>query len=338
MKQKTVLVTGGAGYIGSHTAWLLAQKGYKIVVLDSLYQKQPFNHAWATLVQGDYADLDLLNALFAQYRFDAVFHFAAFLSVNDSVHNPLVYYHNNVVKTQILLDCMVAHGCKKLIFSSSCAVYGNPESLPLTEDHTCNPINPYGKTKYIVELMLQDCATAYDFSYVSLRYFNAAGALYAHGLQEWHIPESHIIPLMLRSILTGKPFTIFGTDYATPDGTCIRDYIHVLDLAYAHYKALIHLDRKLPSDFFNLGTGKGVSVLELLAVAQKITGQNITVIRGKKRTGDPAILVADAQKAHTILQWQPVNSGIDNLVQSAWAAEQSGLMHEQYQKQLTHLY
>lgn len=333
MKQKTVLVTGGAGYIGSHTAWLLAHQGYRVIILDTFYQKQPFNHTWATIVQGDCADRVLLDQLFEHYHFDAVLHFAAFLSVGESVHNPLVYYDNNVAKARILLERMIAHHCTRFVFSSSCAVYGNPHYLPLTEEHPYHPVNPYGKTKYMVEMMLQDCAAAYDFSYVSLRYFNAAGALHTHGLQEWHVPETHAIPLMLRSVLTGKPFTIFGTDYATQDGTCIRDYIHVLDLAHAHHKALVHLEHQLPSDTFNLGTGKGISVLELLAAVQKVTGQEVPIMQGKRRKGDPAVLVADAKKAINILNWQPVYSEVEELIQSAWAAEQLGLVHRQYQKQ-----
>lgn len=321
MKQKTILVTGGAGYIGSHTAWLLAKQKYKIIVLDTLYQQQPFNHSWATLIQGDFGDQDVLNTIFTEYQISAVIHFGAFLAVGESVKHPLMYYENNVVKTRTLLDAMIKHNVLKLVFSSSCAVYGYPQQLPLTEDHPRNPINPYGKTKYVVELMLEDCAQAYGLKYVSLRYFNAAGVIPYENLYEWHIPETHLIPLVLRAALTNTPISIFGTDYNTPDGTCVRDYIHVQDLALAHYKALQHIENNLPSDVFNLGTGTGYSVQEIITAAQQVTEQEITIKYASRRVGDPAVLVADATKAANILQWKPVASDIHTILKTAWIAE-----------------
>lgn len=322
MKQKTILVTGGAGYIGSHTAWLLAKQGYKVIVLDTLYQRQPFNHPWAELIQGDCGDQDLLQKIFTQNTITAVVHFAAFLAVGESVKHPLLYYENNVTRTRTLLEMMIKHNVLELVFSSSCAVYGQPQQLPLTEDHSRNPINPYGKTKYMVEMMLEDCAAAYGLRFVSLRYFNAAGALAHENLYEWHVPETHLIPLVLRAALAGTAVSIFGKDYPTPDGTCVRDYIHVQDLADAHYKALQHLQHKRPSDVFNLGTGVGVSVQHLIAMACKITGQDIPIIYTKRRVGDPPILVANAVKAANVLRWRPRYSDIKTILQTAWRAEQ----------------
>ena len=322
MKQKTILVTGGAGYIGSHTAWFLAKHKYKVIVLDTLYQKQPFNHPWAQLIVGDCGDKKLLQKIFTQYNITAVMHFAAFLAVGESVKHPLSYYENNVTRTRTLLEAMVEHNVLQLVFSSSCAVYGEPQYLPLTEDHPRNPINPYGKTKYMVEMMLEDCATAYGLQFVSLRYFNAAGVVPHENLYEWHVPETHLIPLVLRAALTGTPISIFGSDYPTPDGTCVRDYIHVQDLADAHYKALLHLQQKRPSDVFNLGTGVGVSVQNLITMAAKITGQNINVKHAKRRAGDPPVLVADATKAANLLQWRPLHSDIKTILQTAWIAQQ----------------
>ena len=323
MKQKTILITGGAGYIGSHTAWLLSRQNYKIIILDTLYQKQPFNHSWATLIQGDFGDRKLLNKIFTEHRIESVIHFGAFLAVGDSVKHPLEYYENNVVKTRILLDVMIKHNVLKFVFSSSCAVYGDPQELPLTEEHPRNPINPYGKTKYVVELMLEDCAQAYGLQYVSLRYFNAAGIIPYENLYEWHVPETHLIPLVLRAALTNKPISIFGTDYNTPDGTCVRDYIHVQDLGVAHYKALQHVENNSPSDVFNLGTGTGYSVKEIITAAQEVTEQDIVINYAGRRAGDPPILLADPTKANNILQWKPVVSDIHTILKTAWIAERT---------------
>ncbi len=321
MKQKTILVTGGAGYIGSHTAWLLSQKKYQIIILDTLYQNQPFNHSWATLIKGDFGDKALLEKIFTEYSISAVMHFGAYLAVGESVKHPLEYYQNNVVKTRTLLDTMIKHNILKFVFSSSCAVYGYPQTLPLTEEHSRNPINPYGKTKYVVELMLEDCAQAYGLNYVSLRYFNAAGVIPYENLYEWHIPETHLIPLVLRAALTNKPISIFGTDYNTPDGTCVRDYIHVQDLSTAHYKALQHVEYNRPSDVFNLGTGTGYSVQEIITAAQEVTEQEIKITYADRRAGDPPVLVANATKAANILQWKPQSSDMHTILKTAWIAE-----------------
>jgi UDP-glucose 4-epimerase len=323
MKRDTILVTGGAGYIGSHTAWLLARCGYNVIILDTLYQNQPVHFPWARVVKGDCSDTQLLESLFTRYNITAVMHFAAFLAVGDSVKHPLEYYDNNVSGTRVLLEMMVKHHVLKFIFSSSCAVYGKPQQLPLTESHARNPINPYGKTKYAVEMMLEDCAHAYGLQFVSLRYFNAAGTIPNENLHEWHVPETHIIPLLLQSAFLGKPFSIFGTDYSTPDGTCIRDYVHVQDIAQAHYKALFHLQQKRPSDVFNLGTGVGHSVQELIAAASHITGKEIKIIKADRRPGDPAVLVADGTKASNVLGWKPECSDLETILKTAWITHQS---------------
>jgi UDP-glucose 4-epimerase len=273
-------------------------------------------------VCGDYGDAALLEKLFTAYRITAVIHCGAFICVADSVAQPLDYYHNNIAKSITLLQTMVRYNCKQMVFSSSCAVYGQPETVPLTEAHPCVPISPYGTTKLMLEQILRDADTAYGVRSVCLRYFNAAGALNSQGLGERHLPETHSIPLLLTAARTGKPFSIFGTDYPTPDGTCIRDYIHIHDLADAHHKALLHLINGLPSDVFNLGTGTGCSVKELIAVVQKVTGAQIVIIPAKRRAGDPAVLVADARKAMSILQWQPLYTGMHSMVHSAWQFEQ----------------
>ncbi len=322
--QDCILITGGAGYVGSHAAWLLAHKGYRVVVLDTLAQSPHFPHRWAEFVCGDYGDRHLLEQLFKQYTFTAVMHFGAYTVVSESVQHPLAYYDNNVSKTITLLDVMVKHNVLSLIFSSSCAVYGAPQYLPLTEEHPCSPVSPYGTTKYMIECVLADCAKAYGLNYVALRYFNAAGAQAREGLGERHAPETHSIPLLLKAAQTGKPFYIFGTDYPTKDGSCIRDYIHVQDIAQAHYKALLHLVRdKNPSDVFNIGTGSGYSVKELIAAVQQVTRKELVVVSAARRAGDPALLVADALKAMTILQWKPLCSDLATIVSSAWAFEQS---------------
>lgn len=322
--KKTVLVTGGAGYIGSHVAWLLAKHGLQVIVLDDLSQASFFPHRWAEFVHGDYGDRAVLERIFSSYRISAVMHFAAFTVVSESVQHPLSYYQNNVAKTVMLLDTMVKHNVLSFVFSSSCAVYGSPLFIPLTEDHPCSPISPYGTTKHMVELMLKECEAAYGLQYVALRYFNAAGAQPYEGLGERHTPETHGIPLLLRAAATGKPFYLFGADYDTKDGTCIRDYVHVRDIAEAHYKALLHLVvYHNPSDVFNLGTGVGYSVKELVATAEQVTKKEVLAIATARRKGDPAVLVADPAKAMAILQWHPVHSDLGLMIQSAWLFEQA---------------
>lgn len=321
MKQ-TILVTGGAGYIGSHTALLLAQQRYNVIILDALLHNQTFNHAWATFIKGNCGDKQLLNEIFTQNNISAVMHFAANIEVGESVQHPLKFYDNNVSNTIKLLEVMRVRGCNNFIFSSSCAVYGTPEQLPLTEDHPKNPISPYGRTKLMIEQVLQDCARAYNMRYVALRYFNAAGSLPEHGLYEHHEPETHIIPLLLRAAQTKKPFSIFGTNHDTKDGTCVRDFLHVWDIAHAHLKALLHVQKNNPSDAFNLGTGRGISVKAMIYAVEKICKTPIQVIQTLKRQGDPPTLVADPSKAYDILRWQPKYSDLPFILQSAYAATQ----------------
>lgn len=319
--KNSILITGGAGYIGSHTALLMAQQGYNVIIVDALLHGQKFDYPWATCIKGDIADTAILRTIFTEYNIHAVMHFAAFIEVGKSVKAPLEFYENNVTKTLTLLQVMLEYNVKKFIFSSSCAVYGEPQTLPLTESHPKNPISPYGKTKLIVEMALQDLHIAYGLHYVGLRYFNAAGALPEFGLGEHHEPETHVIPLLLRAARNGTPFYIYGNVHQTPDGTCLRDFLHVWDIAHAHAQALKHLDAGHPSDFFNLGTGKGISVKELLQLVEKTTNTKINSITHDARPGDPAILVADPLYAYTVLGWQPNYSDIQYILKTAYAAE-----------------
>ena len=326
--KKTILVLGGAGYIGSHTAHLLYQKGYNVLILDKLIHGQPFAHKWATLIKADFADEEVLKKIFSEYQIEAVMHFAAFIEVGISVKKPAEFYENNVIKTIKFLDFMLKHGVKKFIFSSSCAIYGNPVKIPMNEKHPFDPISPYGKNKLAVEFVLQDYAIAYGLQYVSLRYFNAAGADPQNGLGEQHNPETHIIPLMLRAIKNNKTFKIFGTNYNTPDGTCVRDYIHIKDLANAHLLGLEYLNStgtlsvfSNKSDYFNLGTGRGYSVKEMTQEAQKVCNKEMLIQTCDPRPGDVDTLIADNKKAKTILGWEPQNSDLENILRSAWEWE-----------------
>ncbi|MCK4265245.1 UDP-glucose 4-epimerase GalE [Candidatus Babeliales bacterium] len=315
--KKTVLVTGGAGYIGSHTAYLLAQQGYDVIIIDKLLHNQPFNHNWCTLIKEDFANKDVLKDIFKSYNVDSVVHFAAFIEVGESVIYPQRFYENNVLKTFELLDSMLTHGVKKFIYSSSCAVYGNPIKIPMDENHPKNPVSPYGKNKLAVEFILEDYSKAYDLKYIALRYFNAAGAFPEAGLGEMHNPETHIIPLLLRAILSQKPFKIFGDNYNSKDGTCIRDYVHVRDISDAHVKALDHLEKTGASDFFNLGTGTGYTVKELINSAEKICAAKANLIYAERRDGDVDALVADLSKASDILNWKPAFSNLEFILKSA---------------------
>jgi|SaaInlStandDraft_4_1057021.scaffolds.fasta_scaffold01743_4 UDP-glucose 4-epimerase len=319
---QTVLIPGGAGYIGSHTAYQLSQLGYRVIILDDLSHKQKFNHKWATLIQHDFSSEGLLHHIFKEYKIDAVMHFAALIEVGESVKHPRRFYENNVVKTLQLLDAMLTHGVKKFIFSSSCAVYGEPVKVPMNEQNPYNPISPYGKNKLTIEYALQDYSRAYGLKYVSLRYFNAAGAMPEIGLGEQHDPETHIIPLMLRAIQNGKTFKIFGNDYNTPDGTCIRDYIHVRDIAKAHVLGLKHLNETNNSDVFNLGSEAGYSVKQMINAAERIAGLSLNTEIVGRREGDPAILLADSTKIKKILGWKTEYSDLDTILMSAWEWEQ----------------
>jgi UDP-glucose-4-epimerase GalE len=313
-----ILVTGGAGYIGSHTALALAQKGFHPIILDSFVYNQPFNPDWATVIRQDFADRATLEMIFKTYPIQAVMHFAASIEVGKSVTAPLPFYHNNVTKTLTLLELMLEHNVKNFIFSSSCAVYGIPQWLPLKEDHPKNPISPYGKTKFKVEMILEDLAHAHDLRYVGLRYFNAAGLQPGYGLGEYHEPETHVIPLLLRASRLGTPFYIFGTDHTTQDGTCIRDFLHVSDIAKAHALALDYLAASRPSCFYNLGTGQGTSVRQLVEITQKVTGKEVNTVFADRRQGDPAVLVADPSLAFTQLGWSPEYSGLEYILKTTF--------------------
>ncbi len=312
----TILVTGGAGYIGSHVAYRMKQEGYRVVILDKMHNNEVQN--WAEFIEGDVGDKQLLADIFSHHDIKAVVHCAAFLQVGESVKDPLKYYCNNVVNTLILLETMLEHGVKTFIFSSSAAVYGLPKWIPLTEDHSRNPINPYGNTKLMIEIICQDFSRAYGLKFVMLRYFNAAGGAPEWGLGEVHDPETHLIPLILRAALHKKPFYIFGTDYPTADGTCVRDFIHVLDIAQAHICALNYLHNGGTSDYFNLGTGHGFSVSQVIDEVKRVCNIPINIISNDRRPGDPAVLVADPSKAHDILRWEPQYSQLDTMIQSAY--------------------
>lgn len=319
---KKILVTGGAGYIGSHTAYLLQSLGYEIIILDSLSHNQEFCHPWAQVINADLATPGVLTTLFQTHEIDAVMHFAGSIEVSKSVSDPDCFYRNNVTNTLLLLDAMRAHGVKKIIFSSSCSVYGNPQVLPMNETHPLAPVSPYAKTKLIIEYALQDYAHAYGVQYVVLRYFNAAGASPEVNLGEQHEPESHVIPLLLRAIKNNTPFSLFGSNYQTFDGTAIRDYVHVKDIAQAHAKALEYLDQGNKSDVFNIGTETGFSVQQLIDQAGKVCGKAAHVLKLARRPGDTSTLIADTTKARTVLGWRPVHSDLRTILQSAWQWEQ----------------
>ena len=316
----TILVLGGAGYIGSHTALELVKAGHDVVIADNLatgyIEACP---AETKFYQGDLRDFDFLDKLFQQEKIDAVIHFAAYSLVGESVTNPLKYYDNNLYGTKVLLEAMVKNNVGKIVFSSTAATYGEPENIPILEsDRTC-PTNPYGETKLAMEKMFKWTAEAHGLRYVSLRYFNACGADESGTIGEAHNPESHLIPLILQ-VPNGKRETIsiYGTDYDTPDGTCIRDYIHVTDLAQAHILAVQYLNNGGKSDIFNLGNGVGYSVREVIETARKVTGHPIPATETPRRAGDPARLVASSEKAKTILGWKPVHDSLEEIIASAW--------------------
>lgn len=312
-----ILITGGAGYIGSHTALQLAQQGHPIIILDTFTHGQQFDPSWATVIRKDFSDKDTLHEIFTRHKIQAVMHFAACIEVGLSVKQPLLFYENNVTKTLQLLSSMMEHGVNQLIFSSSCAVYGVPDAVPLREDHSKNPISPYGKTKLMVESILQDFHQAYGLQFVALRYFNAAGALPSFGLKEQHEPETHAIPLLLKAAKVGSPFYVFGTDYPTPDGSCVRDFLHVLDIAKAHALALDYLTAGGKFGFFNLGTGSGFSVRQLIDTVQKVTHHKVNAVMADRRAGDPAVLVADPSHAMQTLGWRPEHSDLAFILQTA---------------------
>jgi UDP-glucose 4-epimerase len=317
-----ILVVGGAGYIGSHMVKLLGREGFEVTTLDNFSTGYRDAVTWGELIEGDMADGPMLHDLFARNHFDGVMHFAAYIQVGESVQHPAKYYRNNIANTQNLLDAMVAHDVRSFIFSSTAAIFGEPQRVPIDETHPRKPINPYGRTKWFVEQMLKDYDTAYGLKSVCLRYFNAAGADPDGELGERHDPETHLIPLVLQAASQRRPhITVFGDDYDTPDGTCIRDYIHVDDLCDVHLLALQKLWQGGRSDAFNLGNGNGFSVKAVIESARRVTSQEIPVVYGERRSGDPARLVADATRAQQELGWQPCLANLAVIIEHAWQWE-----------------
>ncbi len=313
-----ILVIGGAGYIGSHMVKLLDQKGCSVTTLDDLSSGHFDAVLSGKFVKGNFGDRAMLDKLLLD-GFDAVLHFASFIQVGESVQDPAKYYRNNVLNTLELLDAMRMHGVNKFIFSSTAATFGEPQYSPIDELHPQRPINPYGRTKLIVEQILQDYDLAYDFRSVCLRYFNAAGADPDGQLGEDHEPETHLIPLVLQAASGRlKHVRVFGQDYDTPDGTCIRDYVHINDLCSAHWLALQSLVNGNKSQAYNLGNGNGFSVQEVVDTAQQVTGRVIPVQYAPRRSGDPALLVADSTKAHQNLGWAPEYSDLTTIIKHAW--------------------
>lgn len=314
-----VLVCGGAGYIGSHMVRRLAAAGHRVTVFDNLSTGHREAVAAAELVVGDLLDPSALAQLFGRCRFDAVVHFAARSLVGESVAQPYLYYENNVVGSLNLLRAMRETGVERIVFSSTAAVFGHPEREPIDEDHPTRPINPYGASKLMVERLLADAAQAYGLRSVSLRYFNAAGAATEGGIGEAHEPETHLIPNVLRSALgQGPALKVFGTDYPTRDGTCVRDYVHVDDLCEAHLAALTFMGETAGAHVFNLGNGQGFSVLEVLDAAARVVGARIDYETAPRRPGDPAVLVASSRKAREQLGWSPRHTDIEAIIASAW--------------------
>jgi UDP-glucose-4-epimerase GalE len=317
---KNILVTGGAGYIGSHTAKALARAGYRPVTYDSLVYGHRHAVKWGPFVEGDIADTAKLERVIKDEAIDAVVHFAAFAYVGESVTKPEIYFQNNVVGSLSLLDAMRHTGVKPIVFSSTCATYGMPDRMPITEDTLQRPINPYGETKLMIERALAWYGPAHEIRSVSLRYFNACGADPEGEIGEEHDPETHLIPLILDAALGKRAaIDVFGTDYPTPDGTAVRDYIHVQDLADAHVKALGYLFEGGETTQVNLGTGTGNSVTEVIDAVERVTGRTVPKRLVARRAGDPPELVADPTKANNLLGWKPKLSDIDSIIRTAWA-------------------
>ncbi len=319
-----ILVTGGAGYIGSHACKALAQAGYTPIVYDNLVYGHESAVKWGPFEQGDILDRSRLDEIIRHYQPTAIMHFAAFAYVGESVEHPGKYYRNNVTGSLTLLEAMRDNNIHNFIFSSTCATYGEPEQVPIPEDHKQAPVNPYGQSKLMIEQMLSDFDVAHKLKSVSLRYFNAAGADPEGETGEDHDPETHLIPLVLDAAIGKRPsITVFGDDYNTPDGTCIRDYIHVTDLADAHVKALKYLEQGGETTHYNLGNGKGYSVKEVIDTAKKITGKKIPVVIGKRRYGDPPRLVGDAARIKKELNWSPEYADLETIIETAWKWHQN---------------
>jgi UDP-arabinose 4-epimerase len=312
-----ILVTGGAGYIGSHTVKSMIAGGSDVVVVDNLSQGHPWAACGAELIRADIADKEALARILKERPVEYVIHFAAFAYVGESVKEPSKYYNNNIASSLSMLDTLLENGVIKIVFSSSCATYGIPAGLPITEEMPQNPVSPYGMTKFVFERILADYARAYGLKYVSLRYFNAAGASSDATIGELHEPETHIIPLLIEAAHTGNAFHLFGFDYLTRDGSCERDYIHVEDLASAHIAAGEYLLGGGDSVNVNLGTGLGVTNLELVRIVEEVTGKKIDIVRDERREGDPDRLIASNGKAWDILGWRPRHSDINEIVASA---------------------
>ncbi len=326
---KTLLVTGGAGYIGSHMVRMLDQRGFEVVVYDNLERGNRDAVTAGVLIEGDLHDTQRLNSVFASHDIQAVMHFAALAYVGESVHEPALYYRNNVTGTQSLLDTMRSHEVNKFVFSSTCATYGIPATLPITEETPQNPINPYGHSKLMVEQILKDYSIAYGLRSVALRYFNAAGCAEDGSLGERHDPETHLLPLILFEALRvqsgGNPadttLKVFGNDFDTRDGTCVRDYIHVNDLCSAHIAAFERMQKtpKLGAEQFNLGVNRGYTVLEVIDACREVTGVDFTYNSVARRAGDPPELVANASRAMNELQWSPVHEDVKDSIRHAWS-------------------
>jgi UDP-arabinose 4-epimerase len=321
----SVLIVGGAGYIGSQTAKLVAQRGKTPVVLDNLVYGHKWAAKWGPLVEGDLADAALIDRVLKEHRITEVIHFAAYAYVGESVIHPRKYFRNNVVNTMNLLDAMVDNGVRDIVFSSSCATYGDPVRVPLDESHPQMPVSPYGESKLMVERILNWYQQAYGMRYAALRYFNAAGADPEGEVGEDHDPETHLVPLAVRAALGfGGELSVFGSDYPTPDGTAVRDYVHIADLADAHLLALACLQKGADSLKLNLGTGQGHSVREVIATVEKVSGRKVKAREIGRRKGDPPVLVADARKATDVLGWKPRYPALETIVEHAlgWHARQ----------------
>ncbi len=323
-----ILVVGGCGYIGSHACKILTEKGYQVVNLDNLSRGHREFAKWGTLYEGDLGDANLLDRIFTTHKIQVVMHFAAYAYVGESVTKPDLYYINNVQKPLVLLESMRKHSIPYFIFSSTCASYGEltPDSIPVAENRPQLPVNPYGRSKYFFEQILLDYEKAYGIKSLFFRYFNAAGADPSGEIGEWHEPETHLIPLILQAALgVGPQLTVFGSDYEIPggngDGTAVRDYIHINDLVQAHILGIDYLRKTNKTEAFNLGNGKGFSVLEMIQTAEKIMGRKVPYKLGPRRAGDPPVLVGAADKARNLLGWKPEFPDIERIIETAWAWE-----------------